>query len=81
MKEQDIIDLKFERFDVGIEESGYEAYHYYEYDIGDVSFITNSNDELTEGEWHVELFDMDSIRFKSIEDLKLFIEILKRNKL
>jgi hypothetical protein len=81
MKEQDLIDLKFERIDVGIEESGYEAYHYYAYDIGDVSFITNSNDELIEGEWYVEIFNKNSIRFKNLKDLKLLIEILKRNKL
>ena len=33
MKEQDLIDLEFERVDVTAEESGDDAFYYYTYDL------------------------------------------------
>jgi len=71
MKEQDLIDLGFKRTDVTAEESGDEAFYYYTYDIGNgvISLITQSNDEVKDNDWHVEVFDDTSIRFETIEDI------------
>ena len=78
MKEQDLIDLGFEKeFCCG---NGGEC-HYYVYYLGiDLSLISNANDEATDGEWYVDIFEENSIRFTNIEDLTEFINIINRNK-
>ena len=76
MKEKDLIDLGFNRYDVSEEESGDEAYYYYAYNFG---MISSTNDETVKGEWSVEI-DFYTITITDINDLKLFIEILERNK-
>ena len=75
MKEQDLIDLGFERFDVTKEESGDEAYYFYEYNFG---MITDSDDVVVNDEWAVDIVFND-ITITDINDLKLLIEILERN--
>jgi len=81
MKEQDLIDLGFERVDVSKEESGDKAFYYYTYDIGNgtISLITQSNDEVENDNWHVEVFYDTSIRFETIEDVTKFIEVTEKN--
>jgi len=78
MKEQDIIDLGFEKeFGCG---NGEEC-HYYVYYLGiDLSLISNANDEATDDEWYVEVFEEDNIRFTNKENLNEFISIINRNK-
>lgn len=84
MKEQDLIDLGFERVDVSPEEAGDEnGFHYYTYDFSDsrgLSLISNSNDEAEKVEqWSVEIFDYDNITFTDVEQLLEFISIIKQN--
>jgi len=81
MKEQDLIDLGFKRTDVTAEESGDEAFYYYTYDIGNgvISLISQSNDEVKDNDWHVEVFDDTSIRFETIEDITKFIQVTEKN--
>ncbi len=82
MKEQDLIDLGFERVDVSKEEHGlFDPFHYYTYDIGNgsISLITQSNDEVKDNYWHVEVFNDTSIRFETIEDITEFIEVTEKN--
>lgn len=81
MKEQDLIDLGFERTDVNEQESGDKAFHYYTYDIGNgtISLITQSNDEVENDNWHVEVFDDVTIRFETIEDVTKFIQVTEKN--
>ena len=81
MKEQDLIDLGFERVDVSEEESGDKPFHYYTYDIGNgtISLITQSNDEVENDNWHVEVFEDTSIRFETIEDVTKFIQVTEKN--
>lgn len=76
MKEQDLIDLGFE---VTHDEDLGVPYHYYTYDIDKAyCLISNTNDE---GDiWYAELFESDEIRFIDKEDLKLFIDLINRNK-
>ena len=46
---------------------------------GPLNYAANSNDEALKNEWQVEFFQDDSIVFTDIKDLKLFIDIIKRN--
>ena len=81
MKEQDLIDLGFKRTDVSAEESGDEAFYYYDIDFGDqrgISFISPANNEVIDNKWFVEVFEDNSIRIDTIEDLKELINILNR---
>ena len=81
MKEEELIKLGFERIDVSEQESGDKPFHYYTYDIGNgtISLITQSNDEVENDNWHVEVFDDTSIRFETIEDITKFIQVTEKN--
>ena len=81
MKEQDLIDLGFERVDVSAEESGDKPFFYYVKDFGEtnvLSLISPPNDEVKDGEWYVEVFEDDSIRIDKLKDLEDFIEVVTR---
>ena len=81
MKEQDLIDLGFERVDVSAEESGDKPFFYYVKDFGEknvLSLISTPNDEVKDGEWYVEVFEDDSIRIDKLKDLEDFIEVVTR---
>jgi len=80
MKEQDLIDLGFERTDVSEVESGGDAFHYYDLElVPGFALITNANDELVDDKWVVEVFEVDQIRFVERKELEEFINIIKRN--
>ena len=54
MKEQDLIDLGFERNDVSAEESGHVRFYYYTYNITDeLSLISSDNGEAKKDGWFV----------------------------
>ncbi len=78
MTEQDLIDLGFDRND---DFDGDENYYYYTLDLdkNDLNFclISASNDEP---ELYVEFFNFDTIRFTDVNDLKLFIDVINRNR-
>lgn len=60
MKEKELIKLGFERIDVPVEESGDEPYYFYVLDIGDISLMSSTNDEIdNEEDWKVNLFDYE----------------------
>jgi hypothetical protein len=82
MKEEDLIELGFKRTDVSAEESGDEAFYYYDIDLGDqrgISLISPANNEVIDNKWFVEVFEDNSIRIDNTKDLKQLIEIIKRN--
>ena len=82
MKEQDLIDLGFNRYDVPAEESGDKPYFYFTYNITDELCLISSDDgEAKKDGWSVEMFDYDGIKFTSIEDLKTLINVIEKNKL
>jgi hypothetical protein len=82
MKEQDLIDLGFERYNVSPEESGDFPYYYYTYDITDELCLISSDDgEAKKDGWSVEMFDYDGIKFSNTEDLKTLINVIEKNKL
>jgi len=79
MKEQDLIDLGFERVDEYTEEGDY---HYYVYDFTKYfSLITCTDNEVEDDRWHVEFFDDNDVRFYSKDDVKTLIELIERNKI
>ena len=80
MKEQDLIDLGFERTDVSEIESGGDPFHYYTLDFSrGFSLISPSNDKLVTDKWVVEIFNTEGIRFVDKNELEQFINIVKRN--
>ena len=82
MKEQDLIDLGFNRYDVSAEESGYKPFYYYTYNITDeLCLISSDNREAKKNGWYVELFDYANIEIRNLEDLKTLISVIERNKL
>ena len=82
MKEQDLIDLGFKRYDVPAEESGDKPYFYFTYNITDeLCLISTDSDEAERNGWSVEMFDYDGIKFSNTEDLKTLIDVIERNKL
>ena len=82
MKEQDLIDLNFDKIEVPQEESGCgDAFYYYTYDFKIFSLITVANDEiLDDNSWYVEIFDYEDFRFTDREDLEKLIELLETNR-
>ena len=80
MKEQDLIDLGFERIDVSAEESGDKPFFYFTYDITDeLCLISSDNDEAEKEGWFVEIFDYSGIRFFQKKDLKVLINLINKN--
>jgi len=63
-------------------ETSEPSYYYYTLDIvRGLSFITNANDEVENGEWSVEIFDTTpAIKFKDAKELSNLIDILNQNK-
>jgi hypothetical protein len=63
------------------ESSGSKPFYYYTLDITDgLSFITQANDEVKNGEWIVEMFEVSDIKFKDVKSLTKLINILNQNK-
>lgn len=81
MKEEDLIELGFKRTDVSAEESGDEAFYYYDIDFGaqrGISFISPANTDVIDNKWYVEVFEDPTLNIDIIEDLKELIDILNR---
>jgi len=82
MKEQDLIDLGFQRKDISVEESGDKPYFYFTYNFTDeFCLISSDNNEAKKNGWFVEIFDYYDIKFSDKEEVKNLIEIIERNKL
>ena len=82
MKEQDLIDLGFKRYDVPAEESGDKPYFYFTYNITDeLCLISSDNGEAKKNGWRVEMFDYDNIEFTSKKDIEKLISLIEKNKL
>lgn len=80
MTEQNLIDLGFVKTEVNEIEAGGSPFYYYVYDFtSHFSLITPANDEIEEGKWRVDIFEHSEVSFKEVEDLKLFMEVVKRN--
>jgi len=87
MKAKELIELGFKKVIVSAEESGGKKFYYFNYDFSEGGFclISTSNDFgakiLDEDEeFAVEVFNENDFLFTDIEEVKLLINILKRNK-
>lgn len=80
MKENNIIKLGFKKVNVTAEESGDKSFFYYVLDIcNGLSFISNSNDEVINDNWYVELFNTEiPIQFTKYKQLKKIIKIINK---
>ena len=55
MTERELEILRFKKIEVSAEESGDKPYYYYTHGVvKGLSFISNSSDEVKDGEWFVE---------------------------
>tara|TARA_R110000868_G_scaffold95177_4_gene262038 strand:+ start:695 stop:940 length:246 start_codon:yes stop_codon:yes gene_type:complete len=63
-------------------ETSDSLFHYYTlHVVNGLSFISQANDEVENGEWIVEIFETTpAIKFKDAKKLSNFIEILNQNK-
>jgi hypothetical protein len=80
MKEQEIIDLGFVKECVSEEESGANAFYYYYYKIGNIGFISNCNDTVSNGSWNIEILE-GGIMFHDIIELEIVINLFIKNKI
>ena len=67
---------------LGFEKQAEKSFYYYTLDVVDgLSFISQTNDEVENGEWIVEIFETTpAIKFKDAKKLSNLIEILNKNK-
>lgn len=78
MTEEQVRLLGFEK---EIEDDAENPFYYYTLDITEgLSFITQANDEVKNGEWIVEVFESEEIKFKDAKTLSTLIDILNQNK-
>ncbi len=81
MKEQDLIELGFERNDISAEESGDVSFYYYTYDITDqLCLISSDEEEAKKAGWFVEIFDYEGIRFNNMGEVQALITLIETNK-
>lgn len=78
MTEREIELLGFEKQIVEDE----DTFHYYTYDVTNgLSFISNSNDDVENDEWFVEIFETaEPIRFHKFEQVQSLINTLEKAK-
>lgn len=80
MTERELEILRFKKVEVPIEESGDKPFYYYTHDVVmGLSLISNSSDEVKDGEWFVEFFNTDiPVRFNNIAQVLGLINILTK---
>lgn len=83
MTEQDLVTLGFERVNVSADESGddtpFHYYTWYPYEDAYLSMLSYSNDEVVNGNWKVILADDMNIVFDDVDDVRMIMDVLKRN--
>ena len=80
MTEEIFEQLGFTKEIVPPEESGYDNdFYYYSLDIGDITLISNANDDAEEKGWEAYIFDSLSLKIKGAGDLEELVKILKLN--
>jgi hypothetical protein len=58
-----------------------DTFHYYVYELdGHGLFISCSNEEKINGGYTVEFYDVESVKFTDIDDVKTMIKIINKNK-
>ena len=80
MTERELEILRFQKVEVSAEESGDKPYYYYTHDVVmGLSFISNSSDDVKDGEWFVEFFNTEfPVRFNDMSQVLGLINILTK---
>lgn len=80
MTERELEILRFEKVEVSVEESGHKPFHYYTHNVvNGLSFISNTSDEVKDGQWYVEFFNTDiPIRFYDMSKVLVLINTLTK---
>lgn len=81
MKEQDLLNLGFQRFEQDDED---DKFYYYSYDLkgesGGGSLLTQGDDEVVDGEWYVYAWDInENLRFQDAKDVETYIRVIEKN--
>ena len=81
MKEQDLINLGFERQEIiPAENSGLPCYYYeYNFEGLGISLITEASDDVVDDYWTACEFNSDRLVFTDVDDLTLFIQVVEKN--
>lgn len=78
-KDQELIELGFQRQEETAENSGApEDWYYYTLDVGDICLITDGSDEGKDT-FKVSLLEHETIEFQTYKALKAFIDIIREN--
>lgn len=81
MTEKELLEVGFEK----VEELDDDlTFYYYSYDLngvaGNGSLITQADDEVIDGNWKVQAWDIDkNLVFEDIEDVKTYINVIEKN--
>lgn len=75
LTEEILLTRGFTRVDVSEEESGDQAFYYFEKEWGSISLITNDNLEAREEGWIVEFFEEPNMKFDHIHELATICNI------
>ena len=81
--ELDLEKLGFQKVVVGPEESGSsQGYYFYEYPLSEdnenLVLVSEDSDEIQDDSWIVQLFDTADYTFTNREDLREFIQMMKK---
>jgi hypothetical protein len=81
MKEQDLINLGFEKIKIVPEENDGLPCYYYEYNFEGLSLclITEASDEVVDDYWTAVEFNSENLVFTDVDDLTLFIQVVEKN--
>ena len=77
IREQELIDLGFEKYEL---EEG-EPHYYYFKDIGEmyskITLLSNASGEVDGDNWYVGMLESDDFKFKDLYQLKTLINTLE----
>lgn len=81
--ELDLEKLGFQKVVVGPEESGDpQGFYFYEYPLSEdnenLVLVSEDSDEIQDDSWIVQLFDTHDYTFTNREDLREFIQMMKK---
>jgi hypothetical protein len=79
MTEEIFVDLDFIKEVVTAEMSGDSDFYYYSLDIGDITIMSNSDDQAKENGWEAFIFDSMTLKIRGEGDLKDLVRIVRNN--
>lgn len=80
IKEQDLIDLGFDRLD---NDDFTEDFYFYVYDFSmnrGIGLISSGSNEIQNDQWEVYIEEIDDLAFEDLNLLIEFIEVVNKNK-